>query len=288
MPLEKSVSSASTLSYTGSTEDAPQIQCFFSRWLGTLSISSTSFEILMPETQPVKSGGKEVYSLSYWLVHFARKWLFQPASGYCQAQQSPRTWCVLYRSSSLRGLSLGGLSVADSSIADSPARSFAFLSKVLVLLFAPCMDSYDRFVREASRPDLRRRLNSTVIGQGLSALPFNWFWSASGLSMYVSHIVFNPFCKLTRSSHKLVQLVQLSTFGIKHTTKAQCLADMRLNLFDDIVIHCAMVASEEGLCLSRGNEEQRARQSTQLNVFSESLTKQCLQRHAGLRREHHF
>jgi hypothetical protein len=49
------------------------------------------------------------------------------------------------------------------------------------------------------------------------------------------------FYKLTRSSHELVQLVQLPTIGIKHTTKAQYLADMRLNLFDDIVSHYAVV-----------------------------------------------
>jgi hypothetical protein len=40
--------------------------------------------------------------------------------------------------------------------------------------------------------------------------------------------------------------VQLPPFGIKHTTKAQYLTDMRLNLLDDIVSYYAMWLLKKG------------------------------------------
>jgi len=50
--------------------------------------------------------------------------------------------------------------------------------------------------------------------------------------------------KLTRSSHKIVQLVQLPTFSFKHTTNTYYLADVRLSLFNNIFGYDAMAISE--------------------------------------------
>ena len=50
--------------------------------------------------------------------------------------------------------------------------------------------------------------------------------------------------KLTRSSYKIVQLVQPPTFSFKHTTNTYYLADVRLNLFNNIFGHDAMAISE--------------------------------------------
>lgn len=50
--------------------------------------------------------------------------------------------------------------------------------------------------------------------------------------------------KLTRSSHKIVQLVQPPTFSFKHTTNTYYLADVRLSLFNNIFGHDAMAISE--------------------------------------------
>ena len=50
--------------------------------------------------------------------------------------------------------------------------------------------------------------------------------------------------KLTYSSHKIVQLVQLPTFSFKHTTNIYYLADVRLSLFNNIFGHDAMAISE--------------------------------------------
>jgi hypothetical protein len=50
--------------------------------------------------------------------------------------------------------------------------------------------------------------------------------------------------KLTRSSHKIVQLVQPPIFSFKHTTNTYYLADVRLSLFNNIFGYNAMAISE--------------------------------------------